>query len=62
MVVDIALRWGHKAARKATLERLVAWGESDRAQTLAASDADATIRAWGRKSHTDVATQSSLFD
>lgn len=62
MVVDTALRWGHKAPRKAALERLTAWGEADRAHTLAAADPDAAIRAWGQKLPTDVATQSSLFD
>lgn len=61
-VVDAALRWGQKAPRKAALERLIAWGETDRAQALAADDPDASIRAWGRKLHADVATQSSLFD
>ncbi|GAA1686778.1 hypothetical protein GCM10009765_40370 [Fodinicola feengrottensis] len=59
MVVDAALRCGHRAPRKAALEQLTKWGEHDRAQTLAANDADATIRAWGRKAH---ATQESLFD
>ncbi|MGH3432215.1 MAG: hypothetical protein ACRDQB_05195 [Thermocrispum sp.] len=62
MVVDVALRWGHKAPRKAALERLTAWGEADRAQALAAGDPDAAIRAWGRKLDTEIATQSSLFD
>ncbi len=61
-VVEAALRWGHKAPRKAALERLIAWGEAGRAQALAANDPDAAIRRWGRKQHTDVATQSSLFD
>ncbi len=62
MVVEAALRWSHKAPRKAALERLIAWGESDRAQALAADDPDTAIRKWGRKQHTDVATQSSLFE
>jgi hypothetical protein len=62
MVVDAALRWGHKTPRKAALERLTTWGEHDRAHALAADDADAAIRAWGRKLRTEVATQSSLFD
>jgi len=61
-VVDVALRWGHKATRKAALERLIAWGEADRAQALAADDPDASIRAWGRRLHTTVATQCHLFD
>jgi hypothetical protein len=60
--VDAALRWGHKTPRKAALERLTTWGEHDRAHALAADDADAAIRAWGRKLRTEVATQSSLFD
>jgi hypothetical protein len=62
MVVEAALRWGQKAPRKAALELLVAWGEPDRAQALAADDPDASIRAWGRKTHTDVANQDGLFD
>lgn len=62
MVVDAALRWGHKTPRKAALEWLTRWGEHDRAQALAADDADAAIREWGRKLRTAVATQSSLFD
>jgi len=61
-VVDVALRWGQKAPRKAALEWLIAWGEADRAQALAADDPDASIRAWGRKLHTNVAAQSALFD
>lgn len=62
-VVDVALRWGQKAPRKAALERLIAWGELDRAQALAADDPDASIRAWGRKlSSSGIATQSRLFD
>jgi hypothetical protein len=61
-VVDVALRWGHKTPRKAALEQLTTWGEHDRAQALAADDADAAIRAWGRKLRTEVATQDSLFD
>ena len=62
MVIDIALRWGHRTPRKAALGRLVTWGEHDRAQALAADDSDATIRAWGRSLHPDVGPQSSLFD
>jgi len=62
-VVDVALRWGQKAPRKAALERLIAWGQPDRAQALAADDPDASIRAWGRRLHSsDVATQSALFE
>jgi hypothetical protein len=61
-VVDVALRWGHKAPRKAALEQLTTWGEHNRAEALAADDADAAIRAWGRKIHAETATQSSLFD
>jgi hypothetical protein len=61
-VVDVALRWGHKTPRKAALEQLTTWGEHDRAQALAADDADAAVRAWGRKLRTEVDTQDSLFD
>ncbi len=61
-IVDAALRWGHKTPRKAALEQLTTWGEHDRAHALAADDADAAIRAWGQKLHTEAASQSSLFD
>jgi hypothetical protein len=61
-LVDAALRWSHKAPRKAALEQLIGWGETERAQALAASDPDAAIRAWGQKTRTDSATQTSLFD
>jgi hypothetical protein len=61
-IVDVALRWGQKPPRKAALERLVAWGEADRAHALAADDPDASIRAWGRKLHADVGVQTRLFD
>jgi hypothetical protein len=61
-VVDVALRWGQKAPRKAALERLAARSEFDRAQAVAADDPDASIRAWGRKLRTGVAIQRNLFD
>lgn len=61
-VVDVAVRWGQKAPRKAALERLAAWGESNRAHALAADDPDASIRAWGRKLRAGGAIQSSIFD
>jgi hypothetical protein len=61
-VVDVALLWGHKAPRKAALERLIAWGEADRAQALAADDPDASIRDWQRNLRTNVAAQRHLFD
>lgn len=61
-VVEVALAWGHKAARKAALERLIEWGGTDRAHALAANDPDASIRAWDRKLHTDVPVQQSMFD
>jgi hypothetical protein len=44
------------------LERLIASGEADRAQALAAVDPDATIRNWGRELPADVTTQRGLFD
>jgi hypothetical protein len=47
---------------QAALEQLTTWGEHDRAHALAAADADAAIRAWGRKLSTEFATQNSLFD
>jgi len=61
-VVDVALRWGHKTPRKAALERMIASGDADRAQALAANDPDASIRGWGRKLRTNVAVQRHLFD
>jgi hypothetical protein len=48
-VVDAALPWGQKAPRKAALEQLTAWGEHERALSLAANDPDASIRARARK-------------
>jgi len=61
MVVDTALRWPSRAARMPALERLVEWGESDRAQALAAADPDAGIREWG-KSAAVGPVQGGLFD
>ena len=47
--------------REAALVRLTAWGEIERAE--AAGDPDAIIRAWGRKTFRDVATQDpARFD
>lgn len=62
MVVDAALHWPSKAPRLAALERLIEWGESDRAQALAAADPDAAIREWGGKPAADVPVQDGLFD
>jgi hypothetical protein len=60
--VNTAVEWRHQAPRKAALERLTVWGEIDRAEALAASDPDATIRGRGRKRHADVPAQGNLFD
>ena len=53
---------GPQDATQAALQQLTTWGEHDRANALAADDADAAIRAWGQKRHTEGATQSSLFE
>lgn len=58
MIVDVALRWHHQTPRKASLDQLITWGETDRAEALAADDPDATIRARAEKSPPD----ASLFD
>ncbi|GAA1971821.1 hypothetical protein GCM10009754_52780 [Amycolatopsis minnesotensis] len=62
LVVDFALQHNQNGPRKAALEQLIAWGEIDRAQALAASDRDASIRVWGENLRTEAPTQSSLFD
>ncbi len=46
LVVDVALGWGHKSARKAALERLRSCGQGERARALAAADPDASLRRW----------------
>jgi hypothetical protein len=45
-VLNAALAWGHKAPRKAALERLLDAGEVDLASALAQHDPDASIRRW----------------
>lgn len=64
VVIDCALRRGQKPPRMAALLWLAETGEADHAVALAADDPDASIRAWGRKLHTNLATeaQTSLFD
>ena len=61
-VLNAALAWGHKAPRKAALERLLADGEDDLVQALTANDPDASIRRWASKQLSDNGTQGSLFD
>lgn len=61
-VLDAALAWGHKAPRKAALERLLAGGEDELVQTLAGNDPDASIRRWAIEQLGDKATQGGLFD
>jgi hypothetical protein len=61
-VLNAALAWGHKAPRKAALERLLADGEHDLVQTLTDNDPDASIRRWADKQLSDTRTQGSLFD
>jgi hypothetical protein len=59
-VVDTALVWGHKSARKAALERLYTWGEAERVRAAAAADPDASLRRWGANLGRDA--QAGLFD
>jgi hypothetical protein len=61
-VLNAALAWGHKAPRKAALERLLVGGEDELVQTLASNDPDASIRRWASEQLGDIATQGSLFD
>jgi hypothetical protein len=60
-VLNTALAWGHKAPRKAALERLLVDGEHDLVRTLTANDRDASIRPWAHKQLSDKCTQRSLF-
>src|SRR5664279_466623 len=59
-VVEIALGWGHKSPRKAALERLCSWGETERARAAAATHRDASLRRWGADLESDA--QAMLFD
>lgn len=59
-VVDIAIGWGHKSPRKAALERLCSWGETERAHAAAATDPDASLRRWGANLGHDA--QAGIFD
>jgi hypothetical protein len=61
-VLRAALTWGHKAPRKAALERLLGHGETDLASTLAQNDPDASIRQWAREQLNDTNAQASLFE
>ena len=61
-VLDAALAWGHKAPRKAALERLLVGGEDELVQTLAGNDPDASIRRWASEQLGSKATQGGLFD
>jgi hypothetical protein len=61
-VLNAALAWGHKAPRKAALERLLVDGEHEVVQTLTDNDPDASIRRWADKEFSDKGTQRSLFD
>jgi hypothetical protein len=61
-MLDAALAWGHKAPRKAALERLLAGGEYELVQTLAGNDPDASIRRWASEQLGSKATQGGLFD
>jgi glucose-6-phosphate dehydrogenase assembly protein OpcA len=61
-VLNAALDWGHKAPRKAALERLLACGDDELVQALAANDPDASIRQWASEQLANKATQGGLFD
>lgn len=61
-VLNAALDWGHKAPRKAALERLLADGDDELVQALAADDPDASIRQWASEQLVNKATQGGLFD
>ena len=61
-VLSAALAWGHKAPRKAALERLLGHGEIDLASTLAQNDPDASIRQWAREQLNNTDAQGSLFE
>jgi hypothetical protein len=61
-VLNAALNWGHKAPRKAALERLLVDGEHDLVRTLTDNDPDASIRRWADKQLKDEGGQGSLFD
>jgi hypothetical protein len=60
-VLNAALTWGHKAPRKAALERLLVSGEDDLVRTLTHNDPDASIRRWADKQLSDKGGQGSLF-
>jgi hypothetical protein len=60
-VLNAALAWGHKAPRKAALERLLADGQHDVVRTLTDNDPDASIRGWADQQLGDKGTQGSLF-
>ena len=59
-IVEVALGWGHKSARKAALERLHSWGDAERALELAAKDPDASLRRWA--TDRPAQRQPQLFD
>jgi hypothetical protein len=59
-IVEVALGWGHKSARKAALERLCSWGDAERALELAAKDPDASLRRWA--TDRPAQRQPRLFD
>lgn len=61
-VLNAALAWGHKAPRKAALERLLADGEHDRVEAMTDNDPDASIRRWASTQLSDKGAQGSLFD
>jgi hypothetical protein len=61
-VLNAALAWGHKAPRKAALERLLVGGEYELARTVASNDPDASIRRWASEQLGSKATEGDLFD
>lgn len=60
-VLNAALAWGHKAPRKAALERLLAGGKDELVQTLASNDPDASIRRWASEQLGSKTAQRNLF-
>lgn len=61
-LLNTALAWGHKAPRKAALERLLTGGDDELVQTLADNDPDASIRRWASEQLANKATRGGLFD
>jgi len=61
-VLNVASTWGHKTPRLAALKRLLAGGDDELVQTLAANDPDGSIRQWVADQLDSKPSQGSLFD